>query len=160
MASVQGVGADAPVETNMATGAKQSMVPYRCDLLPPLAAMHVAGIFHEGSEKYGDWNWLSIPLRQQLNHALIHINCFLAGDTSDDHLGHATCRMEMALERHLMDRLDGRTLAVTPHQVLTRPDKSLKMPQSDMCSSGPPWCLLHPGTFFATCWHASLGEAC
>ena len=160
MASIRGVGRDAPVQIDTVTGARQSKSPYRCDLRPPLAALHVGVILHEGSSKYGDWNWLPIPLVEHLNHALIHINCFLAGDTSDDHLGHATCRMEMALERQLMDKLtmDGRNLAVTPHQVLTQPEKYLKMPESDMCSSGPPGCLLHPGPFFATCWQVGRGE--
>ena len=114
---VDGVGPDAAVVTDPETGAKQSAVTYRCDLLPPLASLRVASILHEGSSKYGDWNWFKIPPGDHLNHALIHIFAFLAGDKSDDHLGHAACRMLMAMERVLMDeRLGFYTPSQTPHQ--------------------------------------------
>ena len=39
-----------------------------------------------------------------LNKALIHIAAFLAGDTQDDHIGHACCRLQMALEKHLSEQ--------------------------------------------------------
>lgn len=101
---VDGVGPDAEVVVDPNTGAKQSAVRHRCDLLPPLATLHVASILHSGSFKYGDWNWFKIPFHEHLNHALIHILAHQAGDFSDDHIGHAACRMMMALERCLADR--------------------------------------------------------
>ena len=107
MEMVKGVGVDAEIVTDATTGAKQSAVSHRCDLLPPLATLHVAGILHGGSLKYGDWNWFKIPMSDNLNHALVHIFAFLAGDTSDDHLGHAACRMMMALERQLANEKFG-----------------------------------------------------
>ena len=117
METVKGVGVDAEVVTDPATGAKQSAVAHRCDLLPPLATLHVARILHGGSFKYGDWNWFNIPMSENLNHALIHIFAFLAGDTSDDHLGHAACRMIMALERELSDETLGLLIRkLTPYQ--------------------------------------------
>lgn len=104
---VDGVGPGAAVVTDPETGAKQSAVGHRCDLLPPLATLHVASILREGSSKYGDWNWVKIPVHENLNHALIHIFALLSGDCSDDHLGHAACRMMMALDRRLVDEKFG-----------------------------------------------------
>lgn len=97
---VEGVGPDAPIITN-AKGAKQSASPYRCDLLPASATLAVAKVFAYGAEKYGANNWRGLPLEDHLNHVLTHILAFLAGDESDEHLGHAGCRMMMALEKHI-----------------------------------------------------------
>lgn len=94
---VAGVGPEAPTVTNE-KGAKQSGSPYRCDLLPAQASLHVAGILKYGADKYGDNNWRGIPIADHLNHALTHIFAWLAGDSQDDHLGHAACRLMMALE--------------------------------------------------------------
>ena len=96
-ARIAGVGADAPVVTNDA-GAKQSHIPYRCDLLPPKAILKVARILSEGSAKYGDDNWRGITISDQINHALTHLFAYLAGDGQDDHIGHAACRLLMAVE--------------------------------------------------------------
>lgn len=97
------VGPDAPIET-AANGAKQSRTPARMDIFPPLAALHVGGILKEGAAKYGEWNWLGIPVNEHINHAMIHLLAHIAGDASDDHIGHAACRMMFALERHLRDK--------------------------------------------------------
>lgn len=103
-AIVHGVGPDAPIETN-AKGAKQSSLPYRCDLLPALALLHQAKILKGGADKYGDNNWRDIAIADHINHAMTHILAYLAGDKSDDHLGHATCRMLMALEISLGEEM-------------------------------------------------------
>ena len=95
--AITGVGLDVPTITND-VGAKQSSIPYRCDLMPGKAALVVAGILRDGSAKYGDNNWRGIPLGDHINHALMHIYAHLAGDNQDDHLGHAACRMLMAVE--------------------------------------------------------------
>lgn len=100
---IHGVGKDEPTVTN-ANGAKQSKLPYRADLYPPRSFLRVSGVLEYGARKYAPNNWLGIPVEDHLNHALVHIMAHLAGDTSDDHLGHATCRMTMALERHLLDQ--------------------------------------------------------
>ena len=99
-AKVAGVGDGAPTVTNEA-GGKQSHVPYRLDLSPALATLHVGGVLAEGAEKYGEDNWRSIPVADHLNHALVHAYAWLAGDRSSDHLGHFACRAMMALELHL-----------------------------------------------------------
>jgi hypothetical protein len=61
----------------------------------------VAQVLHLGAVKYGENNWRGIPVSDHLNHALIHIYAYLSGDTQDNHLGHAACRMMMAHEQAL-----------------------------------------------------------
>jgi|GEM_PF-1417089 len=50
-----------------------------------------------GGKGYPVNNWRLIPREQHINHALIHLLALLAGDTQDDHLEHALCRMHMAI---------------------------------------------------------------
>lgn len=102
-AVVDGVGPDAETVTN-ASGGKQSGSPYRCDLLPPLAALAVAKVLKSGADKYGAHNWHAIPTVDHLNHAMVHLFAALAGDTQDDHIEHAACRMLMSLEITLRER--------------------------------------------------------
>lgn len=103
-AKVEGVGADAPTMTND-RGGKQSAVPFRCDLLPALAVLEVAKVLKAGADKYGDAaNWHAVRVGEHLNHALTHLFAFLAGDSQDDHLGHAACRLLMALDNHKAGR--------------------------------------------------------
>lgn len=99
-AKVAGVGREEPTVTNE-RGARQSRLNYRCDLLPALASLAVSAVLHDGAAKYGADNWRGIPVRDHLNHALVHVFAFLAGDAQDDHLEHAACRALMALELHL-----------------------------------------------------------
>ena len=97
LVTIDGVGPDAPILTN-ASGGKQSASPYRADLLPPRACLAIARVLKQGVEKLGHDTWRAVPLRDHLNHALIHLFAFLAGDTQDDHLEHAACRLLMSLE--------------------------------------------------------------
>ncbi len=94
------VGPDTPTVTND-RGAKQSAMTYRLDLMPPLALLAVGKVLKDGSTKYGIDNWHGISLADHLNHALVHVYAYLAGDTQDDHLEHAACRMLMAVENVL-----------------------------------------------------------
>lgn len=94
---IEGVGPDAPTVTNQ-NGGKQSSSPYRMDLLPPKALLEIAKVLKHGADKYGADNWRQIVVADHLNHALVHIHAFLAGDSQDDHLEHAACRMLFALE--------------------------------------------------------------
>jgi len=98
-----GVGPNAPVATN-SKGGKQSTVQFRCDLLPPLAVLEVAKVLKQGAEKYAINNWKLIDVNDHINHAMIHAFAFLNGDTSDDHLSHAACRMLMALQMKLEEQ--------------------------------------------------------
>lgn len=97
---IPGIGPDAPTQTNP-NGASQSSSPYRLDLIPPLSLLDVAAVLKGGADKYGVDNWRGLSVDDHLNHALVHIYAFLAGDTQDNHLGHATCRMMMAHEQQL-----------------------------------------------------------
>lgn len=103
MAELKGVGPDTDIEVNE-IGAKQSRVPYRMDLMPPQATLAVANVLHSGAEKYGANNWHGIPVDDHLNHALVHMYAYLAGDKQDDHLEHAACRALMALEIKLREK--------------------------------------------------------
>src|SRR5258708_6806675 len=98
---IQGVGKDAPVET-LPGGGRQTTVPARLELIDGVAMMRVGRVLKEGREKYGEdipgqEQWKLIPVRAHLNKALIHIYSYLAGDTQDEHLDHAFCRIMMAV---------------------------------------------------------------
>ena len=62
----------------------------RFDLICPAGLLALAKTYAEGATKYGDNNWLKgLPKSNLLNHALQHLNLYMSGDTSEDHLGHA-----------------------------------------------------------------------
>jgi hypothetical protein len=100
---LSGVGPDAPIVTNE-QGGKQSKVQGRFDLLPPLALIGVAKVLGEGATKYGEDNWRLIKANSHINHAICHLLAFLAHDTQDAHLEHASCRILMALEMHILEK--------------------------------------------------------
>lgn len=89
---VEGLAPDAPVVENK-HGGKQSYMPYRFDLIDPLALFEMAKVLREGFEKYGaDENWRRIPANEHINHMITHAFAYLAGDKSDEHLSHMLCR--------------------------------------------------------------------
>ena len=91
-------------------GGKRSASACRLDLMPPAAMLIVGNVLMEGAVSHDDKdgsNWRRIPYREQLNHALVHIYAFLMGDDQDDHLGHATTRMMMALDTYVTEMNDG-----------------------------------------------------
>lgn len=93
---VEGLEPDAPVVVND-KGGKQSYMPYRFDLMDPLAMFEMTKVLREGFEKYGDnENWRMIPIQDHINHLIVHAVAFLAGDTSDEHLSHMMCRAMFA----------------------------------------------------------------
>lgn len=108
-ASVPGVGPEAPIVADE-SGYKSSATPYRMDLVPPRATLHVAQILAEGAEGHGEENWRRGTVRKHLNKALIHLMAFQSGDDQDDHLGHATCRLLMALELEIGQRIGQMTV--------------------------------------------------
>lgn len=92
-----GLGPEAPIVTND-QGGKQSFVPYRFDKLDFDAMFQLGAVLHHGVERYGeDENWRKISKNEHLNHALTHIFAELSGDTQDDHLSHAFCRLMFAI---------------------------------------------------------------
>lgn len=92
---------DTPVVTNE-QGGKQSHTPYGFHLLPTSAVFAAAEVAAYGAEKYGetyqDRNYVKIPAEEHVNHCIQHLYAYLAGDTSDDHLGHAIVRAMFAYD--------------------------------------------------------------
>lgn len=75
-------------ESGAVRGVESSIA--RFDLITPVGLRRLAETYGEGSLKYGDENWLKgIDTKNLMNHALTHINKYLSGDTSEDHLAHA-----------------------------------------------------------------------
>lgn len=90
------LSSDAPTITNT-QGGKQSDTPYAFTELDPHAMFVLTEILYTGREKYGKNNWRLISVEDHINHALVHINAYMAGDNQDDHLGHAFCRLMFAI---------------------------------------------------------------
>lgn len=77
-------------------GGKQSALGVRFDLIPAVELFEIAKVLAEGADKYGPQNWQKIPTFDHINHCLSHVYAYLAGDTSDDHIPHALCRLLFA----------------------------------------------------------------
>lgn len=96
-----GVEPDAEVVENE-KGGKQSDTPYGFHLLPISALFDAAKVAKYGADKYGETfehrNYTKVETNDHLNHAIQHIYAFLAGDTQDDHLGHAIVRLMFAYD--------------------------------------------------------------
>lgn len=87
-------------------GGKHSKQAYATRLLPAKALLAISKVLKEGADKYEeapldnslDANWRKLPRRDHIEHALTHLLAYQAGDTSDDHLEHAACRLLFSLE--------------------------------------------------------------
>lgn len=83
--------------------------PLRYDLIPLEALRRWAETMGEGSLKYSDRNWeKGQPASVLLNHLLAHVYQYMAGDASEDHLGHALFNLGalMHFEKHLPAMID------------------------------------------------------
>lgn len=59
----------------------------RYDLIPPVGVRRLARRYELGANRYGDRNWEhGMPISRLLDSALRHINQYLEGDASEDHL--------------------------------------------------------------------------
>lgn len=68
----------------------QDAANVRYDLISPVGLRRLAETCSEGSKKYGDRNWeKGQPASELLNRTLKHVNDWIAGDRSEDHLAHA-----------------------------------------------------------------------
>ena len=103
--NLKNMGPDAPTETN-AQGGKQSKSAYRMDLIPPSVLFSLGEVLAYGATRYEENNWKKISAKDHLNHVMVHLAGWLAGDTSDDHAGHALCRMAMFYEMQRVEKLN------------------------------------------------------
>ena len=98
---IKGVEPDAPIIENE-HGGKQSDTPYAFHMLPTSAVFGAAEVCAYGAKKYGETvsnrNYVKIPTEEHINHAIQHLYAYLAGDTQDDHLGHAVVRCMFAYD--------------------------------------------------------------
>lgn len=101
--------ANAQIEINE-QGGKQSKIEVRYDLLSPIAMERLAHVIWYGTERYGVNNWKKIDSNSHINHAILHAYKHLAGDTSEDHLGHFLCRAMMALDMFEQEKQTNDTL--------------------------------------------------
>ena len=114
---LDGVGRDTPIVEH-ANGYKSSATPYRMDLMPGAALLHLANIMRYGAETHGENNRKSGSIEDHLNKALIHLFAFLDGDEQDDHLGHAAWRTMAALETRLQrDRQLAKPYCCAEHSI-------------------------------------------
>lgn len=81
------------------SGATRSgSIPERYDLMSPIAMTRRAIVYGEGAKTHGDRNWeKGMPLSVSVNRAIRHLVLYLAGDTSEDHLAHASVNMDFAM---------------------------------------------------------------
>jgi hypothetical protein len=87
---------DEPVEVNE-HGAAQSALKRVPRLVPAEAILRLAEVVGFGAAKYAENNWRKIPYEDHINHALEHLFLLMNDDKSDDHLGHALCRLAFAV---------------------------------------------------------------
>lgn len=94
---------NSPAITANAKGGKQHFRPYRMQALMPKALMRIGHIRWEGYtiHNYDDNNYKLIDKDEHINRAILHLMNYLDGNTDNDHLGHAACRVLMALEIQL-----------------------------------------------------------
>lgn len=62
----------------------------RYDLISPVGLRRLAETYAEGAKKYAPRNWeKGMPVGDTLNHVLKHLNQWMTGDATEDHLAHA-----------------------------------------------------------------------
>ena len=80
-----------------AAGGAQSALHGAPHLIPAEALLRLNAVVAFGARKYAANNWRHIPYEEHISHALEHLFLLLDGDESDDHLGHALCRLAFAV---------------------------------------------------------------
>lgn len=72
-------------------GSKDSRFPAKFSLIPARGLRRVAETCGEGFLKYGQGNWLNgFKETDLLDHAMAHLNQYMMGDRTEDHLAHGT----------------------------------------------------------------------
>lgn len=78
-------------------GGAQSQLEGAPYLIPAEALLRLSEVVSLGAKRYAQNNWRRIPFEDHISHALEHIFLLMNGDTNDDHLGHALCRLAFAV---------------------------------------------------------------
>jgi hypothetical protein len=86
---------DAEIETNE-YGGKQSRADVHFHTLDAKVMLDLGRLAAYGDNRYGVHNWHRIPPEEHVNHAIVHLFAWLAGDVQDDHLLHAMWRAHAA----------------------------------------------------------------
>jgi hypothetical protein len=91
------------------------------DLLPRRAIDAIAEMMAHmlATGKHGRDDWRAMSVREHTIHAHQHVANIYAGDTSEDHLLHAACRLLMAVEQRMTHDLPG--FAVETDHVAAKP---------------------------------------
>lgn len=76
---------------------KQSLRPYRMDLVDAKALLKLANVMHEGTRTHDPESWRELEIHDHLNHAMTHILAYRAGNRDLDHLSRAFTRLMMAV---------------------------------------------------------------
>lgn len=99
---IKGVSKNEDVGTNE-RGGKEHIRPYRSQALFPKALLAISALRYwaHNTMHYEDNNYKLISKDDHIGRALTHIFAYMAGDTQNDHLCHAACRLLMALELEL-----------------------------------------------------------
>ena len=87
-----GLGQDTPITSD----GLQSDIPYACHLWDPEVFLRVSAVLSKGASTYGEDSWRKLTCEDHINHMLVHVFAYLAGDKQDDHLDHAVCRAMFA----------------------------------------------------------------
>lgn len=92
-------------ESEPKPGEKEGRIPFAYHLLPMQGLASVAKVMKAGEEKGRSRDWEDLSVETHINHAMSHLVAYLGGMDGEDHLAHAGCRVLMAIERAIMDRM-------------------------------------------------------
>lgn len=96
----------------------------RYDLISPLALRKLAIHYEGGANKYSDRNWeKGGPVSRHLNSAIRHLQQYLEGDRSEDHL--SACVWNCFAITHIMEMIDRNLLPISLNDLpnYTKEDK-------------------------------------
>ena len=81
-------------------------IPFAYHILPIRALAKTAAVMRAGERSGREPDsWRTVPIEEQLNHAISHLMAYLAGRHSEHHLANACCRVMMALDMDTLEAL-------------------------------------------------------